>query len=187
MHEISLSPVLGLRVVRPWIFKDFRGEYTEMYNQQDVFPDLTFVQDSAILSTRGVLRGYHGDDRTWKLITCLYGAFQIAFMCIDPQDGRFGQCERLVFDDQERLSVLLPPKFVNAHQCLTDECLFFYKQTTFYKGQRFQYTIKWDSVFPGWWERPVILSERDTLQGRYVADYIHPTSNMLLAPEEVNF
>jgi dTDP-4-dehydrorhamnose 3,5-epimerase len=123
MHEISRSPVLGLQVVRPSVFKDFRGEYTETYNRLDVFPDLTFVQDSAILSTRGVLRGYHGDDRTWKLITCLYGTFQIAFMCIDPRDPRFGQCERLVLDDQERLSVLLPPKFVNAHQCLSD-CFF---------------------------------------------------------------
>lgn len=187
MHEISLSPVLGLHVVRPFVFKDYRGEYTETYNQQEVFPNITFVQDSAILSTQGVLRGYHGDARTHKLITCLYGAFQIVFMCIDPLSEKFGQCEKMVLDDRERVSVLLPPKFVNAHQCLTDECLFFYKQDTFYKGQKYQYTIKWDSVFPGWWMRPVILSDRDTSQGRYVCDYLNPAdSKILLSPEEVN-
>jgi dTDP-4-dehydrorhamnose 3,5-epimerase len=185
-HEISFTPVLGLRVFRPFVFRDFRGEYTETYNQKDVSPEITFVQDSAIRSTQGVLRGYHGDARTHKLITCLAGAFQIAFICIDPQDDRFMQCETMVLDAHEHLSVLLPPKFVNAHQCLTAECLFFYKQNTFYKGQRYQYTIKWDSVFPGWWMKPVILSERDTLQGRGVLEYINLDENVLREPEEVN-
>lgn len=189
MHLQYSTPKLGLTMFRPSIFKDFRGEYTETYNQQEVLPGINFVQDSAILSTKGVLRGYHGDDRTTKLITCLQGAFQIIVVCIDPLDIKhFMRDETFILDDKERLSLVVPPRYVNAHQCLTDTCLFFYKQDTFYKGQKYQYTIKWD--YNGGnidWPIKPILSHRDRA-ARDMSDYwddkISP--RQLFAPEEVN-
>ena len=187
-YHITQSPILGLQLIRPSIFKDFRGEYTETYNQQDILPGTTFVQDSAILSTKGVLRGYHGDAQTTKLITCLQGAFQIVVVCIDPHDSMFEKSETLVLDDKERLTLVIPPRFVNAHQCLTDTCIFFYKQDTYYRGQKYQYTIKWDSIHGVIWPYPPILSSRDMHCLNNIYKYIVYAGDDkgLQAPEEVN-
>ena len=192
MFTSKPSPILGLTIYRPYIFKDFRGEYTETFNADEIRHHPGFVQDSAILSTKGVLRGYHGDDRTWKLITCLQGAFQITVACIDPDDTMFKKTETMILDDKERLMVLLPPKFVNAHQCLTDTCLFFYKQDTFYKGQKYQYSIYWREFDEVKWPIPPILSQRDETARslfRYVEE-VDITGVVrgikLLSPEEVN-
>jgi len=185
-HHVTQTTVLGLQIIRPYIFKDYRGEYTETYNQREVLPGVEFKQDSAILSTKGVLRGYHGDDRTIKLITCLQGAFQIVCACIDPLDPRYMKFESIILDDKERLSLVLPPRFVNAHQCLTDTCIFFYKQDTFYKGQKFQYSIRWDS-WPGVkWPITPILSRRDGVEAHPSGYYYDYMTRTLRSPEEVN-
>ena len=188
MYFYQESPVLKLGILRPSIFKDFRGEYTETYNQQHILPDTTFVQDSAILSTKGVLRGYHGDAQTTKVVTCLQGAFQIVVVCIDPENSMFEKSETFVLDDKERLMLVIPPRFVNAHQCLTDTCIFFYKQDTYYRGQKYQYTINWDSIHGVIWPYQPILSSRDRLCVNRIYKYIIYAGNIkgLLAPEEVN-
>ena len=190
MNSTFFTPILGLKVYRPFIFKDYRGEYTETYNQQEIMPGIEFIQDSAILSTKGVLRGYHGDACTTKLITCLYGAFQVTFVCIDPIDPRYMKQESMILDDKERLSIVLPPRFVNAHQCLTDNCIFFYKQDTLYKGQKYQYTIMWDSIPRIGWMNPPILSPRDTYDAKPISFYLERNTDTdalrLRLPEEVN-
>ena len=183
MHTITKSPILGLQVIRPSIFKDFRGEYTETYNQKEILPELTYVQDSAILSVKGVLRGYHGDDRTTKIITCLQGAFQIVVFSLESM-----KWESFILDDKERLSLVVPPFYVNAHQCLTDTCIFFYKQNTFYLGEKYQYTIKWDSITGVRWPLPPILSERDSKNAKFAWEYFeaNPNQKNILPPERVN-
>jgi dTDP-4-dehydrorhamnose 3,5-epimerase len=188
MHTLTKSPILGLDIVRPFIFKDYRGEYAETYNQQEILPGLTFVQDSAILSKKNVLRGYHGDNRTTKLVTCLHGAFQIAVVCIDPMDERYMIPETFILDDKERQSLVVPPRFVNAHMCLTNTCLFFYKQDTFYKGQKYQYSVRWDMVRGVMWPCTPILSKRDAFDAKYPDAYatVDDKHSVLLPPEEVN-
>lgn len=181
------TPTLGLSIIQPTIFKDFRGEYTETFNQEELasylrFPD--FVQDDVILSQKNVLRGYHGDDITWKYIMCLQGAFQLVVVNIDPESSLFLEHDTLILDDKVRECLLLPPKHVNAHMCLTDTCLFFYKQTTLYKGEKYQYTIKWNSINGVYWGTTPILSIRDRIRARHVAAYIK--HDKLLSPGKVN-
>jgi dTDP-4-dehydrorhamnose 3,5-epimerase len=186
---VTKTPVLGLSVIQPKSFKDFRGEYTEVFNYYEIskmcgYDGPDFVQDDAIMSTKGVLRGYHGDDRTWKYIMCLQGAFQITVVDIDPRSEAFLEHDTLILDDRERKCLLLPPKYVNAHQCLTDTCLFFYKQTTYYLGEQNQYSIRWDTVDGVYWGLPPILSERDKVRAKHVAQYIK--KDRLISPSEGN-
>ena len=35
------------------------------------------IQDDISISKHNVLRGIHGDNKTWKLISCLYGIFYL--------------------------------------------------------------------------------------------------------------
>ena len=65
-----------LLITPPTIFEDFRGSYVEIYNEElytKTGINIQFVQDDISESSQNVLRGIHGDDGTWKLISCLHG------------------------------------------------------------------------------------------------------------------
>ena len=60
-----------LAITPPTNYEDFRGNYVEIYNNelfQAAGITQDFIQDDISTSTRGVLRGIHGDGKTWKLI-----------------------------------------------------------------------------------------------------------------------
>ena len=45
--------------------------------------NLNFVQDDISISYKNVLRGVHGDSKTWKLVSCLQESFYNFFWPID--------------------------------------------------------------------------------------------------------
>jgi dTDP-4-dehydrorhamnose 3,5-epimerase len=71
--------------------------------------------------------------------------------------------ETLTLNDKTRTLLLLPPYYVNAHLCMTNECIFHYKQTTAWNPDREQYTIAWNDEFINttWPITNPILSNRD--------------------------
>jgi dTDP-4-dehydrorhamnose 3,5-epimerase len=108
------------------------------------------------------LRGIHGDQKTWKLISCLYGKFYLVVINWDETSPQYRQWESFVLSDHNHLQVLVPPKFGNGHLVLSDKAIFHYKQSTSY-NQGNQFTILWND--PGlniWWPvKTPILSQRD--------------------------
>ena len=162
IFDTSLSGVL---LIEQDVFEDHRGEYVETYNEA-LFAEhgitVGFVQDDISVSYRNVLRGIHGDQETWKLISCLYGQFYLVVLNYDRESGEFGKWQSFVLSDRNRRQVLVPPKFGNGHQVLTDKAIFHYKQSTYYNPSG-QFTCRWDD--PGlniWWPlKNPILSIRD--------------------------
>ena len=72
----------------PTIFEDYRGLYIETYNKRlyrEAGIDTEFVADDFIISDKHVLRGIHGDDKTWKLVSCLHGRFYIVISNCDEK------------------------------------------------------------------------------------------------------
>ncbi|MBW7990856.1 MAG: dTDP-4-keto-6-deoxy-D-glucose epimerase [Planctomycetes bacterium] len=165
MIEISKTDLDGVLLITPGVFEDHRGEYIETYNESLYKKngiDTKFIQDDISVSTRNILRGIHGDDCTWKLISCLYGRFYLVVVNCDTESKDFGRWQSFVLSDRNRLQVLVPPKYGNAHLVLSDMTIFHYKQSTYYDRTR-QFTYKWnDQQFDIWWpiENP-ILSQRD--------------------------
>ena len=67
-------------------------------------------------------------------------------------------------DDIDNTSILVSPNSINAHQCLTDLCIFHYKWSEFYTQPEQQWTINYNDpdINAGWDESmPVIISDRD--------------------------
>ena len=146
-------------------FEDHRGEYIELYNLRFFEANgiyIDFVEDDISIATRGVLKGIHGDDRTWKLISCLHGKFYLVVINYDAKSQFFGKWESFVLSENNKLQVLVPPKHGNGHVCLSDKSIFHYKQSSYY-GDSEQFTIKWnDPQFNIWWPiKNPILSRRD--------------------------
>lgn len=154
-----------LLITPPTIFDDFRGTYVETYNEKlynESGIGVKFVQDDISVSRQNVLRGLHGDAITWKLVSCLYGEFYLVVVNWDETSDQFGQWESFVLSDQNRLQVLIPPKFGNGHLVTSELAIFHYKQSTYYDRAR-QFTLLWND--PGLnirWPVPnPILSKRD--------------------------
>ena len=60
-----------VKISQPDSFEDFRGELYTLFKQTN--NDLIFNHDKVSVSRKNVLRGLHGDSKSWKLITCLAG------------------------------------------------------------------------------------------------------------------
>ena len=169
MIQVSQTELDGVLTIRPTVFEDFRGQYIEIYNEalyKNKGISVKFIQDDVSISARNVLRGIHGDDRTWKLISCLYGRFYLVVVNCDTESKDFGKWQSFVLSDRNRLQVLVPPKYGNAHLVLSDMAIFHYKQSTYYDRSR-QFTYKWDdSRLNIWWPiKNPILSQRDEKAG----------------------
>ena len=142
-------------------FQDYRGEIWTVYSEE--YTDLKFVADKITISRFGVLRGLHGDPHTAKLITCLSGQFQLAILDLRKDSETYGNVETCLISDYEPTVVVVPAGCVNAHLCLSDKCVFYYKWSEHYKGPDEQVTIAWDdpSLNIDWAIKSPILSERD--------------------------
>ena len=150
----------------PVMHEDFRGTNTEIYNDEIYRKNginNNFILDSISTSRRHVLRGIHGDAHTTKLISCLHGAFYFVVVNNNPEHPQYRQWESFTLSDKNRLQILVPPKFGNAHLVMSEHVVFHYKLDAYYDRES-QFTIKWnDDRFNIWWPiKKPILSERDS-------------------------
>ncbi len=164
--EVIRTPLDGvLLITPPTTFEDFRGSYVEIYNEvlyRDAGIAVDFKQDDISVSSRHVLRGIHGDRKTWKLVSCLSGRFYLVVVNRDESSPQFGAWTSFVLSEFNRHQVLIPPKFGNGHVVLSDQSIFHYKQSTYYDRSS-QFTILWnDPKLNIWWPvKNPILSRRD--------------------------
>ncbi len=168
--EVKKTDLPGVLLFKPDVFEDFRGEYVETFNEEAYARagvTVRFVQDDISVSGRHVLRGIHGDDKTWKLISCLHGRFYFVVVNCDTGSPDFGRWQSFLLSDRNRHQVLVPPRHGNGHLVLSPKAIFHYKQNTYYNPAG-QFTYKWDDPRLGiWWPvKAPLLSRRDE-QGHF--------------------
>tara|TARA_R110000851_G_scaffold333524_1_gene514402 strand:- start:15730 stop:16284 length:555 start_codon:yes stop_codon:yes gene_type:complete len=171
--------ISGLRIVTPKIIFDHRGEnfegfdsihYQMMFSTIDDFrdskdqPAKTFKIDSYSISRKNVIRGLHGDTKTWKLVQCLQGSIYLVVVDLRKNSSTYKKKNIFYINDKNKSQVLIPPNCVNGHLCLSDTCLFSYKLTEDYVSIDEQISVKWDDKeFDIFWPiKTPILSQRDS-------------------------
>ena len=154
----------GVKLIQPEIFEDFRGTNFESYNKKyyDIALNIDFVVDSISTSRRHTLRGIHGDNKTTKLVSCLYGTIHMLIINRDPDSSQYNQWFTTTLSDRNKYQLLIPPKFGNGHLIMSDEAVFSYKLSEYY-DRASQFTIKWNDPMHNffWPIKHPILSERD--------------------------
>ncbi len=166
MIEVAKTKLAGVLLIKiEDVFHDKRGEYVELYNEElyrKSGANIKFVEDDISVSKKNVLRGIHGDYKTWKLISCLSGKFYLVVVNCDRDSPVFGKWQSFILSDKNRLQVLVPAKYGNAHLVLSDRAIFHYKQSVYYNPSG-QFTYKWnDPRFNIRWPiKNPILSKRD--------------------------
>ena len=155
----------GVKKIIPTTFEDYRGSYTEIYNKEFMIKNninIDFLQDDISVSHKNVLRGVHGDQTTHKLVSCLYGEFQLIVVNNNPESKQFKKWQSFEISFKNKAQILIPPMFGNGHLVLSELAIFHYKQSTQY-NRASQFTIKWnDPLYKFKWKNDSpILSTRD--------------------------
>ncbi len=159
----------GVYIFTPSLCKDDRGIiYTSFYddNFKDYLPkELHFKHDKFSISKKNVLRGIHGDVKSWKLITCVYGEiYQVVVDCRE-ESPTYKQWEAFTINSKTPQLILLPPKMGNSFFVNSETAIYHYKLA--YEGEYLdaedQFSIKWDDPSIGikWPIEKPILSGRD--------------------------
>jgi dTDP-4-dehydrorhamnose 3,5-epimerase len=152
-----------VKIFQPSSFEDYRGRLYTLFNQDE--HELIFNHDKVAVSRQHVLRGLHGDDKAWKLITCVAGEIYLVVVDNRPDSSNYLKWDSIILTANNRKQVLVPPMFANGHLILSNEATFFYKWS--YPGEypdvKDQFSLKWNDPKIGiqWPINNPILSNRD--------------------------
>ena len=163
--SIENTNIKGVKKINYDRFIDFRGSIWTTYLENNI-KDIKFNHDKFSVSHKDVIRGIHYDNKTYKLVTAVYGA--IDQVVVDMRRDSDTYKESLVFniDDNKRFSILIPPMVGNGFRVKSEVAVYHYKLSYIgkYLDADQQYTIKWDDSTIGinWKCKNPILSNRDS-------------------------
>ena len=152
--------IQDVQIIEPDVHTDYRGDLWTIWKGER-----TYNHDKVSTSRRHVIRGVHGDFKSTKLVTCLYG--EMYFVVVDNRKDSptYMQWDHIILNDKTRKQVLLPPGVGNGFCVLSEQAVFHYKWS--YPGEYpdvdDQFTIKWNdkNINIDWPISDPILSKRD--------------------------
>ncbi|MFC2719429.1 MAG: dTDP-4-dehydrorhamnose 3,5-epimerase [Bacteroidota bacterium] len=170
--EIVETPIKDLIVVRPDVFTDSRGYFTELYNENRYRAygiDNNFVQDNLSRSSYGVVRGLHlqkGESAQAKLVKVIVG--KVWDVAVDLRQGSstYGKWFGVELSDENHLQFLIPRGFAHGFSVLSPTAIFSYKCDNLYDKQAEGGIIYNDPTLTIDWKVPVgemIVSDKDLL------------------------
>ncbi len=138
---IEKTPLDGLLIIKPAVFKDSRGYFFESFNKEKyrdsgLNPD--FVQDNISKSCKSTLRGLHyqvGEFAQGKLCHVIYGKVLDVAVDIRKKSPTFGKHFSAELSDENNIQLWIPPGFAHGFSVLSDEAIFHYKCTQLYNKQ----------------------------------------------------
>ena len=175
--EFIPTGIEGLFVIEPKVFADERGYFFESYNDADFQRaglNINFVQDNESRSKKGVLRGLHYQKRypQGKLVRVIYGeVFDVAVDLREPSPT-FKQWFGVRLSGENKKQFFIPEGFAHGFLVLSEEAVFSYKCTEYYRPED-QCGIIWNDpdISIDWpfedIEAP-ILSEKDRYLGTFL-------------------
>ena len=163
--EVKGTSLQGVYLIEPDVHMDQRGSFYETYNEEiykKAGLTADFVQDDISCSSKGVLKGMHGDAGTYKLVQVAYGSVYAVVLNCDESSIDFGKWEAFDLSSENRRQLYIPPMYGNGYYVTSEIVVYTYKQSTYY-GQFQQFTYKYnDPRFEIKWPAEAsIISERD--------------------------
>ncbi|OUX36504.1 MAG: hypothetical protein CBE33_05795 [Candidatus Pelagibacter sp. TMED273] len=155
---------IGINIYKPTFNSDNRGQIWTAY-KSEFFPKLNFKHDKFTFAKKNTLRGLHGDNITWKLLTCVSGEIFAVVVNNDKKSKQFYIHESFYLNDKNKSLILIPPKMLLGWCCISKDSVVSYKMS--YKGSYVdhdrQFTVKWNDpkIKIKWPIKKPILSKRD--------------------------
>lgn len=169
--DFEPAPIEGVLLIKPKIFRDARGFFSETFNLQafQALPGcsgISFVQDNHSQSKKGVLRGLHYQcqHQQGKLVRVLRG--EIWDVCVDlrPKSKSFGEWFGVQLGADNQQQIWIPAGFAHGFVALSETADVAYKTTDYYAPE-FEECIRWDDAdlsikWPNL-DVPLNISEKD--------------------------
>ena len=165
--ESAILP--GVKIVTPSVFEESRGVIWTSYGNDslgELLPKgLFFKHDKFSQSHANVLRGIHGDHKSWKLVSCVFGDIRQVVVDMRTSSEAYLKSESFDLGDQNRSMILIPPGMGNAFYVSSSLAVYHYKLA--YEGEYIdadqQFTVPWNDprLKINWPSNNPILSERD--------------------------
>lgn len=166
--KISNTPIDGLLIIEPQVFKDSRGYFYESYNinkfkQAGIHEN--FIQDNQSLSQKGAIRGLHFQASPYeqgKLVRVVQGAVLDVVVDIRKNSATYGQHFDIELNQDNMLMFYIPAGFAHGFETLEDDTIFQYKCTNVY-DKASEGGILWNdpSLNINWQTSNPIISAKD--------------------------
>ena len=168
--NIIKTPIEGLLVIEPQVFKDARGNFVETYNAQryrEAGIEAQFVQDNQSCSSYGVVRGLHFQRPPYcqsKLVCCTVG--RVLDVAVDLRKGSktFGQWYSVELSEENKRQFFIPRGFAHGFSVLSEQAIFTYKCDNLYHPESEGGILLSDPNLAIDWQVPEelrILSDKD--------------------------
>ncbi len=166
--KIIKTPIEGLVIIEPVVFRDERGYFFESYNRERFFAnglDMEFVQDNESKSSKGVIRGLHFQKPPFaqgKLVRVFQGRVRDYAVDIRKNSPTYGKYFSVELDGESKRMFYVPEGFAHGFITLEDDTIFTYKCTNVYNRES-EGAIYWNDETIGidWGVENPILSHRD--------------------------
>ncbi len=165
--KVSATSIPGSFILEPRRFGDARGYFFESYHAEryaEAGIQEAFVQDNVSRSARGVLRGLHFQhpQAQGKLVQVLMGEVYDVLVDIRRGSPAFGKWFGTYLSSETGCQLYAPPGVAHAFLVTSDEALFAYKCTAYYRPEA-EYTLRWNDPAIGieWPLTLPTLSEKD--------------------------
>ena len=136
--NIIQTPIEGLLVIEPQVFKDARGYFVETYNEQryrEAGIDTVFVQDNQSCSSYGVVRGLHFQRPPYaqaKLVCCTVGRVLDVAVDLRKDSPTFGKWFSVELSEENKRQFFIPRGFAHGFSVLSNQAIFTYKCDNLY-------------------------------------------------------
>lgn len=169
--EIQHTHLEGCFILKPSIFKDNRGLFSETYNKKTFTKvtglDIDFVQDNQSFSSYGVVRGMHfqtGPMAQAKLVRAARGKVLDIVVDLRKDSKTFGEHVSVILDDQSQKQLFVPRGFAHGFVTLSEKSIFAYKCDNYYDKASEGGILYNDATLALDWHLPeedIIISEKD--------------------------
>ena len=168
--------LLGVYLIQPEPFVDDRGVFRRHFCQRE-FDDHGITSRVAQCNVsenkyKHTLRGFHYQAAPYgegKTLSCIVGKVCDIVLDLRPNSATYLQWQSFDLDQNNRLSIHVPPGCANAFLTMEDGCIIHYYCSEFYFGQTERGVRYNDPLFKFAWPAEVrMISDKDKNHPDYV-------------------
>ncbi|TCC97757.1 dTDP-4-dehydrorhamnose 3,5-epimerase [Pedobacter hiemivivus] len=176
--QITQTPIEGLLIIEPKVWRDNRGYFYESYNAKlfaEAGINVNFVQDNQSFSQKGALRGLHAQAQPFeqgKLVRVLQGAVMDVAVDIRKDSPTYGQHFDIELSEENHKQLWVPAGFLHGFLTLEDQTIFTYKVSNYY-DKNSEIGVMWnDPDLNIEWSRDIhesefLLSDKDQVLSQF--------------------
>ena len=165
--DIQSTFIKDVYRIKNSVFNDDRGSLWTFVDNQSIkslIGDIQFNHVKFAKNKKNVLRGIHGDNKSWKLVGCVNGKIQQVIVDNRKDSNTYKRYISEIISDEDYTTFLLPPGVGNAFKSI-ERSLYVYSLAYLgdYVDAENQFSLKWNDpeLKINWIGVNQILSERD--------------------------